>query len=114
MIKDTYTKPFRNSKGNQAWIFVGRIHAEAEAPRLWPSDVKSGLTGKDLDAGKDWGQEGMRLQTMRWLQSITDSMAMNLSKLQVIVEDRGAWCASVHGLAKSWTQFNDWTTTERP
>ena len=44
-------------KGNQPWIFIGRTDAEAEAPVLWPRDVKSGLTGKDPDAGKDWGQE---------------------------------------------------------
>ena len=44
-------------KGNQLWIFIGRTDAEAELPILWPSDVKSRLTGKDPDAGKDWGQE---------------------------------------------------------
>ena len=43
-------------KGNQPWIFIGRTDAEAEAPILWPPDVKSWLTGKDPDAGKDWGQ----------------------------------------------------------
>ena len=46
-----------NSKGNQPWIFIGRTEAETEAPILWPPDAKSWLTGKDLDAGKDWGQE---------------------------------------------------------
>ena len=44
-------------KGNQPWIFIGRTDAEAEAPILWPPDVKSGLIGKDPDAGKNWGQE---------------------------------------------------------
>ena len=44
---------------------------------------------------------------MRWLDSITDSVDMNLSKLQEIVEDRGAWGTIVHGVAKSQTQFND-------
>ena len=44
-------------KGNQSWIFTGRTDAEAEAPILWPPDVKSRLTGKDPDAGKDWRQE---------------------------------------------------------
>ena len=46
-----------NPKGNQPWILIGRTDAEAEAPILWPPDVKSWLTVKDLDAGKDWGQE---------------------------------------------------------
>ena len=44
-------------KGDQSWIFIGRTDAEAEALILWPPDVKSWLTGKDPDAGKDWGQE---------------------------------------------------------
>ena len=49
-----------NPNGNQHWIFIGRIDAEAEAQILRLSDVKSRLTGKDLDAGKDWGQEEKR------------------------------------------------------
>ena len=44
-------------KGDQSWVFIGRIDVEAETPILWPPDVKSWLTGKDPDAGKDWGQE---------------------------------------------------------
>ena len=44
-------------KGNQSWIFFGRTDAEAETPIFWPPDVKSQLTGKDPDAGKDWRQE---------------------------------------------------------
>ena len=46
-----------HSKGDQSWIFVGRTDAEVETPILWPPDVKSWLTGKDPDAGKDWGQK---------------------------------------------------------
>ena len=46
-----------NSKGNQPWIFIGRTDAEAEAPTLWPPDVKSWLTGNVSGAGKDWGWE---------------------------------------------------------
>ena len=46
-----------NPKGNQSWIFIGRTDAEAEAPILWPPDVKDWLTGKDPDAGQDWRQE---------------------------------------------------------
>ena len=50
-----------NSKGNKCWIFIGRTGPEAEAPILWPPDVKSQLTGKDPDAGKDWRQEEKRV-----------------------------------------------------
>jgi len=46
-----------NFRGNQPWLFIGRTNAEAEAPVLWPPDVKNWLTGKDLDAGKDWRQK---------------------------------------------------------
>ena len=46
-----------NPKGNQPWIFIGRTDAEAEAPVLWPPDVKSQIIGKDPDAEKDWRQE---------------------------------------------------------
>ena len=44
-------------KGNQSWIYIGRTDVEAETPIIWPPDAKNWLTGKDPDAGKDWGQE---------------------------------------------------------
>ena len=70
-----------NPKENQPVIFIGRIDAEAEAPISWPSDMKSWLIGKYSDAGKDWGRRRREQQRMRWLDSITDSVNMNLSKL---------------------------------
>ena len=82
-----------NPKGNQPWVFIGRTDAETEASILWPPDAKRRLIGKDPDAGKGWRQRRMGWQRMRWLDSITDSMAMNLSKLRETVRDRGSWCA---------------------
>ena len=54
-----------NTKGNQPWIFIGRTDAEAEAPILWPPDVKSQFIGKELDAGKDWRQNEKRAAEVR-------------------------------------------------
>ena len=81
-------------KGYQSWVFIGRTDVEAETPILWPADAKSWLIWKDPDAGKDWRQEEKGVTEERLLDSITNSMNMNLSKLQEIVKDREAWPAS--------------------
>ena len=95
-----------NHKGNQPWIFIRRTDAETSI--LWPPDVKNRLTRKVPDAGKDWGQEEKKgQQRTRCLDSIIDSMDMNLSKFQKIVKDREAWPAAVHAL----TDITWWLST---
>ena len=100
-----------NPKGNQPWIFIGSTDAKAEAPTLgqlmWRANSE-----KTLMLGKTVGKRRKGQQRMRWLGRITNSMDINLIKLQEIVEDRGAWRAVVHGIAKSQTWLSNWKASK--
>ena len=121
MLKKTLESPLGyknikpvNPKGNQPWIFirstVRKLKLQYFSHLMWRANSLGNtfMTEKHLHErlkAKRWG-----FQRMRWLGSVTDTMDMSLNKLQEITEDRTAWCATVHGVARSrtWRNNNKW------
>ena len=102
-----------NPKGNQSWIFIGRTDAEAEAPILWPSDVKNWLIEKMLMLGKIEGGRRRGRQRIRWLDGITETWGTEFEQAPGVGDGQGSLaCCSPWGHKESdMTERLNWTET---
>ena len=118
MLEKTFESPLNSKKINKS--ILKEINSEYSLEGLmmklqyfghlmWRADTLK----KILMLGKTEGKRRWRQQRMRWLDSITNSMDINMSNLREIVKDREAWSTVVHGVAKNWTRLSNWTTTPK-
>ena len=117
MLEETLENPLDykeikpvNPKGNQSWIFIGRLMLKLKLQYFGHLMRRTDSLEKTLMLGQIEGRRRRGWQRMRWLDDIIDSMGISFSKLQEIVKDREAWCAAIQDIIRSQTPLSNWTT----